>query len=151
MGFKDYYLLSEIMSEQGLNCSHYDLKQLGESGSWPSIKKGILAGVAAAGLMAPFAPFAQASEKETTSDWSYRPEETDETREMYQRLKDKNRYYSVPIAKKLANMAEKGDEWAMREIAWPKGHKFHKKGRPFFRNKGPHPDGLKFHSGYEGD
>ena len=157
MGFRDYCFLSEIMSEQGLNCSHYDLKQLLESGSWPSVKKGILAGVAAAGLMAPFAhaadkpsPAVSHAEPIVGQD-SPPPEPTDRTRARYERLKDKGIYYSVPTIQTLADMAEKGDEWAMREIAWPKDHKFHKKGRPFFRNKGPHPAGLKFDSGFKGD
>lgn len=76
---------------------------------------------------------------------------TDRTRAMFERAKDRGIYYSTPTMKKLATMAKNGDEWAMREIAWPEGHEFHKKGRPFFRNNGPHPDGLKFYSGFVGD
>jgi hypothetical protein len=77
--------------------------------------------------------------------------DTDDTRRMYERLKDANRFYDASTMKKLASMAKDGDQWAVREIAWPEGHKFHKLGRPFFRNKAAHPDGLKFYSGFEGD
>lgn len=76
---------------------------------------------------------------------------TDSTRAMFERAKDRGIYYASPTLKKLVTMAKNGDEWAMREIAWPENHEFHKKGRPFFRNNGPHPDGLEFHSGFVGD
>lgn len=62
--------------------------------------------------------------------------------------KDQNAYYTPQTYQKLAGMAYDGDEWAIREIAWPKGHKFHKFGRPFFKNHEPHPDGLVPNSGY---
>jgi hypothetical protein len=70
---------------------------------------------------------------------------------MYERLKDQGRYYDSSTTRKLIRMAKEGDEWAMREIAWPKQSPFHERGRPFFRNTGPHPDGLRFYSGFEGD
>ena len=109
------------------------------------LKSGLFAGIAAAGLLSPLAMAA------TDRPVEVEAKETDRTRAMYERLKDKNRYYSVPTAAKLSRMAYDGDEWAIREIAWPEEHKFHKKGRPFFRNTGPHPDGLKFYSGLGDD
>jgi hypothetical protein len=63
--------------------------------------------------------------------------------------KDQNLYYDPLTMKKLVKLANEGDEWAIREITWPEGHPLHKKGRPFFKNTKPHPQGLIKHSGYE--
>lgn len=70
------------------------------------------------------------------------------SRERTDRLKDRSLYYSFPTTQELIELANQGDEWAMREIAWPEGHPFHEKGRPFFKNNGPHPDGLFPYAGY---
>jgi hypothetical protein len=109
------------------------------------LASGLMGGIAAAGLMY--------GSSEKPAPPSVKPYEVpnENTRAMGERFKDKGTYYSTPTLKKLSRLAHKGDEWAMREIAWPEGHPFHKRGRPFFRNTGPHPDGLKFHSGFEGD
>lgn len=50
-------------------------------------------------------------------------------------LKDKNEYYDSKTTEILVKMAGEGGEWAVREIAWPEDHPFHKRGRPFFRNE----------------
>jgi hypothetical protein len=63
-------------------------------------------------------------------------------------MKDEGKYYDSFVEKELRRRAEAGDEWAIRELPWPKGHKYHKLGRPFFRNDGPHPDGLFPSSSY---
>ena len=68
--------------------------------------------------------------------------------ELTEELKDENQYWDTASTKKLIQLAKEGDEWAIREIAWPKGHPLHEKGRPYFRNTGPHPDGLFPHSGF---
>lgn len=62
--------------------------------------------------------------------------------------KDQNIYYTPETYQKIVRMAYSGDEWAIREIAWPEEHKFHRLGRPFFKNHEPHPKGLIPHSGY---
>lgn len=62
--------------------------------------------------------------------------------------KDQNMYYTPQTYQKIVKMAYSGDEWAIREMAWPKGHKFHDRGRPFFKNSAPHPKGLIPFSGY---
>lgn len=71
-----------------------------------------------------------------------------QNRELQEKQKDRGRYYSAPTMKKLVKLAMEGDEWAVREVAWPKGHPLHEKGRPYFRNTGPHPGGLFPHSGF---
>lgn len=68
--------------------------------------------------------------------------------ELVDELKDSNRYWDSDTMKELVKAARAGDEWAVREIAWPKGHPFHKMGRPFFRNDKPHPNGLFPYSGH---
>lgn len=78
-------------------------------------------------------------------------EDNENSRRMYERLKDENKFYDSATMKRLVSMARNGDDWAVREIAWPEDHKLHKLGRPFFRNSEAHPKGLKFHSGFEGD
>lgn len=70
------------------------------------------------------------------------------SKELIDRLKDRDRYYSFPTMQELIDRANDGDEWAIREIVWPKGHRFHEQGRPFFKNNGPHPDGLFPEAGY---
>jgi hypothetical protein len=62
--------------------------------------------------------------------------------EMVEMMKNNGWWYGPDATEKLKAAAEAGDEWAIREIKWPEGHKFHKKGRPYFRNDGPHPKGL---------
>lgn len=66
-----------------------------------------------------------------------------------EKAKDQNLYYDPLTMKTLVRLANEGDEWAIREITWPEGHPLHKKGRPFFKNTKPHPQGLIKHSGYE--
>lgn len=68
-------------------------------------------------------------------------------KEMVQRLKDEGKYYHPNTVKELRDKAEKGDAWAVRELPWPKEHRLHKMGRPYFRNDKPHPEGLFPHSG----
>ena len=63
-------------------------------------------------------------------------------KKMVEKFKNEGRFYNESQAKALRAAAEKGDEWAMRELPWPEGHKFHKKGRPYFKNDEPHPKGL---------
>jgi hypothetical protein len=67
---------------------------------------------------------------------------------MEQVMKDEGRYYDSATEKELRRRAEEGDEWAMKELPWPDGHKFHKLGRPYFRNDAPHPEGLFPNAGY---
>jgi hypothetical protein len=108
------------------------------------LKTGLLAGVVAAGLLSPLAvnsPNLTGAEVKNT----------DKTRAMLERTKDKGAYYDPGTERKLRAMAERGDLWALRELPWPPSHVFHREGRPFFRNNGPHPDGLKFYSGFVGD
>lgn len=69
-------------------------------------------------------------------------------RKMIEASKDDGRYYDSSTERELRQAAEAGDEWAMRELRWPEGHEFHRLGRPFFRNRGPHPHGLFPNSGY---
>jgi len=121
-----------------------------ESSMRDMLKKGLMSGVAAAGLLSGLADKGGFAE-EPTPAFAQKVEPTARTRAMYERLKDQGRYYSSSTTRKLIRMAKEGDEWAMREIAWPKQSPFHERGRPFFRNTGPHPDGLRFHSGFEGD
>lgn len=78
-------------------------------------------------------------EKDMTSSPRYKS--------MVHMMKDEGRWYDPDTVKKLQDAAEAGDEWAVRELRWPAGHKFHKKGRPYFRNDEPHPKGLFLHSG----
>ena len=121
--------------------------------SGAKLKWFLLAGIAVASLLAPLAmnssdkPF-PAGVRVTRG---VEVKDNDHTRAKFERLKDKNKYYSSPTLEKLVAMAHRGDMWAMREIAWPEGHDFHWAGRPFFRNNGPHPDGLKFYSGFVED
>jgi len=68
--------------------------------------------------------------------------------ELINDLKDEGRYWGRESTKRLVRAAMAGDEWATREIAWPKGHPLHKKGRPFFRNDKLHPKGLFPYSGH---
>lgn len=68
-------------------------------------------------------------------------------KKMVEKLKDEGRYYHPNTVKELQDRAEKGDEWAVRELPWPKEHRLHKMGRPYFRNDKPHPEGLFPHSG----
>jgi hypothetical protein len=69
-------------------------------------------------------------------------------RELVEELKDSNQYWNPHTMRKIVVAAERGDEWAVREVAWPKSHPLHKKGRPFFRNDKPHPKGLFPYSGH---
>ena len=113
--------------------------------NWPSIKKAALAGSLGLALL-PFAmpdnpimPSAAAAEI---------PRDDPGSLKVIEKAKDQNTYYEPNAMKKLVKLANQGDEWAIREIAWPEGHPFHKKGRPFFRNVKPHPQGVIKHSGY---
>jgi hypothetical protein len=66
-----------------------------------------------------------------------------------EKAKDQNTYYDPITMKKLVKLANEGDEWAIREIAWPENHPLYRKGRPFQKSDKPHPQGLIKHSGYE--
>jgi len=81
----------------------------------------------------------------STKEINRRPE----YKRMVDMMKDEGRWYSPDTVKKLQAAAEAGDEWAVRELRWPGRHEFHKKGRPYFRNDKPHPEGLFPHSGLE--
>lgn len=65
-----------------------------------------------------------------------------EAMELWDRLKDQGKYYAKPTEERLRKTAEEGDEWSIRELPWPEGHRYHRLGRPFFRNDKPHPQGL---------
>lgn len=106
------------------------------SENWPSIRKAALAGSLGLALL-PFS--AQAREV---------PKNDPGTIKVMEKAKDQNTYYDPSTMKKLVRLANEGDEWAIREIAWPESHPLHKKGRPFFKNTKPHPKGLIKHSGY---
>lgn len=118
-------------------------EMVGESVFSGALKRGVVAGslaLSALGGLGPAIPGAGIN--------AAMGDEIPLNRDLEERQKDRNRYYSVPSMKKLVKLAHEGDEWAKREVAWPKDHPFHKQGRPFFRNDGPHPDGLFPHSGF---
>ena len=145
MRFIEFIQIKEArkaLAEIGVDHRDYDMKAVVESGLASQIKKGISGGVLA------LAPFLAVG-----ADATHRPEKpaavkVSRDQELVDDLKDANQYWGPDKMKELAAAANAGDEWAVREIAWPKGHRFHKKGRPFFRNDKPHPKGLFPHSGH---
>lgn len=134
----------EALAELGVDHRDYDVRAVVESGLASQIKKGISGGVLA---LAPFliggdAPAADKPQPAKVIRMK-RPDFGGERyKKMIEASKDDGRYYDSSTEKKLRARAEDGDEWAVRELPWPKGHPLHRLGRPFFRNHGPHPDGL---------
>lgn len=122
---------------------------------WASVKKPLLAGAAGLAVLLLFvlgrANFVGKGDKESERppDIGVRiPKNDPDWVALRDRQKDRNAYYDASTFQELVKLAEEGDEWAVREIAWPEDHPFHKKGRPFFKNTAPHPKGLIKHSGY---
>lgn len=116
------------------------------SENWPFIKKAALAGSLGLSIL----PFAMPN-KQTMPPVAAReiPSDDPGSIKIREEAKDQNLYYDPLTMKKLVKLANEGDEWAIRELAWPEGHPYHKKGRPFFKNTKPHPKGLIKHSGYD--
>jgi len=125
MEFRQFLEREEMMSESVLS----------------NLAKGLLAGaVSLSPLMA------AAQEPKANPPGVPQPDRvfmnTPRYKQMASDLKDEGRFYSSYSTRVLIKMAEEGDEWAMRELPWPSNHKFHKLGRPYFRNDGPHPTGA---------
>ena len=128
MRFKQYLELME--AEEAL--------RFNESGFASSLGRGVLAGTLALAPLLSASGSPKASDPSAPQAQDYVPPD----KELDERMKDEGRYYSGDTTRRLIKAAEEGDEWAVRELPWPKGHKFHEKGRPFFRNDAPHPQGL---------
>ena len=118
---------------------------LGESVFSGALKRGVVAGSLA---LSAFVPGRAVGSESGSVSVSAPSEKVPIDMELVDELKDKNQYWDSSTVKKIVAAAKGGDEWAVREIAWPKGHPFHKKGRPFFRNDKPHPKGLFPYSGH---
>lgn len=145
MRFREYIERREIeeaLDALGLNHRAYDVGALSESGVAFALKKGLLAGAMS------LAPFVSGGAEPPRSDRPAAPavSKVDWKRPRYMKMisasKDAGRYYDSSTERELRARAEEGDEWAVRELPWPKGHRFHNLGRPFFRNEKPHPQGL---------
>jgi len=123
----------------------FETHQMDESKIFSGLKKGAIVGALGDAAAAPFfltrdksatAPVVQ--DDGAPASAIYIPP----SKELANELRAENNYYTPDTDRKLMKMAHEGDEWAIREIAWPEKHKFHKRGRPFFRNDGPHPKRL---------
>lgn len=117
----------------------------------PALKKGLIAGALGLGaLSAPFLATGRQKVQPPQQSQAQSPEagpaqvRVQMSQEYIDELKDEGDWYNSETAKKLVKLAKEGDEWAIRELPWPENHPFHKRGRPYFRNDGPHPDGLDF-------
>lgn len=148
MRFRNYLQIKEIedaLLGMGLDHRSYDIRAISESPISASLRRGLLAG----GVLA-LAPFlaGRSGSDEAPPSRSPAAVKVSRDQELVDDLKDTNQYWGSEKMKELAAAANAGDEWAVREIAWPKGHRFHKKGRPFFKNDKPHPKGLFPHSGH---
>lgn len=120
MGFREFLL----ESERGV---------LGES-IMSSFRKGLLAGAVA------LSPLVAADGAKGEMPPMRAPDFSGPRYKKMERImKDEGRYYDRSTEKELRRRAEAGDEWAIRELPWPKDHRFHKMGRPFFRNEGDQP------------
>lgn len=132
MNFKEFIEQKEI--EEAMN---------------PTLKKGLVAG--ALGLGALSAQFLTPGKQKARQPQEIQAQSQEApqirvqmSRDYIEELKDEGEWYDANTASRLAKMAKEGDEWAVRELPWPEGHPLHKRGRPFFRNDGPHPKGLDF-------
>ena len=137
-----------------------DLECLEEGRLQSAMKAGVLAGIIGASAADSFAsvkdaaspspevPKASASVRLEPKSPDKASLDTPRYKKMISGLKDQGRYYDSATRKMLVKMAEDGDEWAIRELPWPKDHSLHNQGRPFFRNDGPQPKGLIPHTGY---
>jgi hypothetical protein len=121
--------------------SFRDFLEMDESFISGALKRGLLAGAIAA---APFhaGPSGEIANHRRVIPMKAPDFKSPKYKKMERTMKDEGRYYDSFAEKELRRRAEMGDEWAVRELPWPKDHRFHKFGRPFFRNDGPHPDGL---------
>lgn len=144
MRFREYIEIQEALGAMGLGRRNCDASALSESGVASALKKGLLAGAmslapfaSGGGEVAPEAPKRADAPVMRKVDWR-RPRYM----KMISASKDDGRYYDSSTERELRARAEEGDEWAVRELPWPKGHRFHELGRPFFRNEKPHPQGL---------
>jgi hypothetical protein len=142
--FREYMEIEEALGTMGLDHRNCDDNTLSESGVASALKKGLLAGAMS------LAPFASGGASDVPVKPN-RPEvsamkKVDWKRPRYMKMisasKDAGRYYDSSTERELRASAEEGDKWAVRELPWPKGHRFHELGRPFFRNEKPHPQGL---------
>lgn len=138
MEFKEYLQkqeIVEVLAENNIDPQKYNISMLIESGMWPHIKKGILAGALGATLLSPFAVHNPTPPEANSPRANFEvPFDDPDAVALREKKKDQNTYYSPPEMKKIIQMALDGNEWAVREVAWPKDHPLHKKGRPFFRN-----------------
>lgn len=105
------------------------------------LKTGLLAGAIGAASALPFFTRTGDNQKHSARPDYVNPD-SPRSLEVAEWLKDRGRYYGRPSERKLRKAAEEGDEWAMRELKWPKDHKFHRLGRPYFKNDKPHPLGV---------
>lgn len=139
MRFREYVEIREVLEEMrigslggGVLAGMLALGGLASGGENPASPKDTPAAVGEA--VPKKAPPRMRSSKEIMSRPKYK--------DMVERFKDEGRYYHPNTVKELRDRAEKGDEWAVRELPWPREHRLHKMGRPYFRNDKPHPEGL---------